>query len=88
VQALAVAAAAALSGIGTFGILKLVLAIVPMRAGVHEELRGLDLSEHGEEAYFGEELGVLARPGAGLGDSVIVAHAPEAAARPALDAAS
>ena len=77
VQALAVAAAAALSGIGTFGILKLVLAIVPTRAGVHEELRGLDLSEHGEEAYFGEELGVLARPGAGLGDSVVVAHTPE-----------
>jgi hypothetical protein len=38
-----------------------------VRAGVREELTGLDVSEHGEEAYFG---------GVGVGEGVILSAAP------------
>ncbi len=63
VQLLAVGATIGFAGGGTAVILKLVQATVGTRAGVRDEMTGLDLSEHGEEAYFG---------GAALGGSVIV----------------
>jgi Amt family ammonium transporter len=72
-QLLAVAAALGISALGTIGILALVKATIGLRAGVREELTGLDLSEHGEEAYFGSEAGSFATPGLALGQSVIVA---------------
>ena len=87
IQALAVAAAAAFAAGGTFVILKLVQATLGVRSGVGEELSGLDLAEHGEEAYFGTDLGSVAGPGAALGGSVIVqAEEPDVAppGRPAL----
>jgi Amt family ammonium transporter len=77
IQAVAVIAAALFAGAGTFGIIKLIELTIGVRATVHEEVTGLDLSEHGEEAYFGGELGSLAGAGISLGDSVVVAHAPE-----------
>jgi len=43
------------------------------KAGVREQLSGLDLSEHGEEAYFGGEQGALAGAGV-IGEGVIVSH--------------
>ncbi|PYO34847.1 MAG: ammonia channel protein, partial [Gemmatimonadetes bacterium] len=78
VQLLAVVAAAAFAAAGTAVILKLLQVTIGARAGVSEELAGLDLSEHGEEAYFGTDLGSLAGPGSALGGSVIV-HAREPA---------
>ena len=42
------------------------------RADLPEESAGLDLSQHGEEAYFGTDLGGLAGTGASLGGSVVV----------------
>jgi Amt family ammonium transporter len=72
VQLLAVLAAAGFAAAGTAVILKLVQVTLGARAGVHQELAGLDLSEHGEEAYFGTDLGSFAGPGAALGSSVIV----------------
>ena len=81
VQLLAVLAAAAFAAAGTAVILKLLQLTLGARAGVSEELAGLDLSEHGEEAYFGADLGSLAGPGSALGGSVIVhARAPAATA--------
>jgi Amt family ammonium transporter len=74
VQALAVLAAAAFAGLGTAGILKFVQVALGARATVRDELSGLDLSEHGEEAYFGGDLGSLAGPGVALGGSVVVEH--------------
>ncbi|HTI06195.1 MAG TPA: ammonium transporter [Gemmatimonadales bacterium] len=71
VQALAVLATIAFAGIGTLGILKLVQVTVGARADVPEESAGLDLSQHGEEAYFGTDLGV-AGAGTSLGGSVVV----------------
>ena len=48
-----------------------------LRVPVRDEIEGLDLSEHGEEAYFGGEVGSFAGPGVTLGQSVIVSHPVE-----------
>jgi len=86
VQLLAVLVTVGFAGAGTFGILTLVQATLGARATVREELTGLDLSEHGEEAYFGGEIGSFAGPGV-LGESVIVvANEPQRPAREPLPA--
>jgi Amt family ammonium transporter len=72
VQALAVVAAIVFAAAGTVGILWLVKVTLGLRADVHDEITGLDVSEHGEEAYFGGELGSFAGPGVSLGGSVVV----------------
>ena len=78
VQLAAVLATVALAVVGTVVILGLVQATLGAKAGVREQLSGLDLSEHGEEAYFGEQ-GATPSPGVALGQGVIVsASAPEA----------
>jgi Amt family ammonium transporter len=59
VQALAVAAAAAFSAAGTFALLKLIGAVTPLRAASRSEGLGLDVSEHGEEAYTHGEGAIL-----------------------------
>ncbi|HEV8304654.1 MAG TPA: ammonium transporter [Gemmatimonadales bacterium] len=67
VQLLAVSATVVFAAVGTAVILKVVQVTLGARAGVHEEMTGLDLSEHGEEAYFG---------GGALGGSVVVQEIP------------
>jgi len=53
------------------------------RADVPEETAGLDLSQHGEEAYFGSDLGSAAGTGSSLGGSVVLeAFAVEPIAAP------
>lgn len=44
-----------IAGVGTFAILKLLSFIMPLRAKEDAEYSGLDINEHGEEAY-GDEL--------------------------------
>jgi Amt family ammonium transporter len=85
VQLLAVLATMAFAALGTLGILALVQATVGARADVPEESAGLDLSQHGEEAYFGNDLGGVAGGGSSLGGSVVVvpSFVPEPAATPA-----
>jgi Amt family ammonium transporter len=51
IQATAVAAAIVYSGVMSFVLLKVVGAIMPLRADAHEETAGLDQNQHGEEAY-------------------------------------
>jgi len=51
IQATAVAAAIVYSGVVSFVLLKIIGAIVPLRADTADESIGLDLSQHGEEAY-------------------------------------
>jgi Amt family ammonium transporter len=88
VQLLAILATVAFAGLGTLGILKLVDVTIGARADVPEESTGLDLSQHGEEAYFGSDLGSSV-PGTGstLGGSVVVqTFTGEPAAAPALPA--
>jgi Amt family ammonium transporter len=65
VQALAVAAVLAFSAAGSFVILKLVGLALPLRAGSREEGLGLDVSQHGEEAYARDEGAVLLLPDSG-----------------------
>jgi Amt family ammonium transporter len=62
VQALAVAAAMTFSAVGTFGLLKLIGAVMPLRAASRSEGLGLDVSEHGEEAYTHGEGAILVMP--------------------------
>jgi Amt family ammonium transporter len=62
VQAVAVLAAAAYSALITFGILKLLALLVPLRALPREEGLGLDVTQHGEEAYGRGEGAILVLP--------------------------
>jgi Amt family ammonium transporter len=71
-QLLAVLATIAFAGLGTLGILAIIQATIGARADLPEETAGLDLSQHGEEAYLGTDLGSLAGPGGSLGGSVVV----------------
>jgi Amt family ammonium transporter len=52
VQAVAVLAAIVYSGLGSFVLLKLVGVLIPLRATDTDESTGLDVSQHGEEAYI------------------------------------
>jgi Amt family ammonium transporter len=52
IQAIAVLTAAAYSGVATFVLLKLISVVLPLRASRSEEDEGLDISQHGEEAYL------------------------------------
>jgi Amt family ammonium transporter len=51
IQGTAVLAAILYSGIGSFVLLKLIGLVVPLRADAQDEDAGLDLMQHGEEAY-------------------------------------
>jgi len=62
VQATAVLAAAAYSAVGTYAVLKLVALVLPLRASAREEGLGLDVSQHGEEAYTRGEGAILVLP--------------------------
>jgi Amt family ammonium transporter len=65
VQAVAVAATALYSAGGSFVLLKLVAAFAPLRATRTEEGLGLDVTQHGEEAYARGEGAILVLPGPG-----------------------
>jgi Amt family ammonium transporter len=62
VQLLAVLIAAAWSGAMSYGLLKLVGAFCALRPSAREEGLGLDLSQHGEEAYARDEGAILVLP--------------------------
>jgi Amt family ammonium transporter len=54
IQATAVAAVIVYSGVVSFVILKVISLITPLRASADDEMQGLDISMHGEEAYLHE----------------------------------
>jgi Amt family ammonium transporter len=62
IQAAAVLAAIIYSGVGTFALLKLIAIVVPLRAESTEEGLGMDVSQHGEEAYAEGEGAILVLP--------------------------
>jgi Amt family ammonium transporter len=70
VQLLAVLVTIVFSGVGTFVLLKLVNAVVPLKVGAREEGLGLDVSQHGEEAYSSGEGAILVLPGARRSNTV------------------
>ena len=55
IQAAAVLTAIAYSGIVTFILLKVINLVLPIRADVSDESAGLDITQHGEEAYLHAE---------------------------------
>jgi Amt family ammonium transporter len=62
IQAAAVLASIVYSGIGSFVLLKIVGVMIPLRAEKQEEGLGMDVSQHGEEAYAEGEGAILVLP--------------------------
>lgn len=62
VQAVAVLATILFSGLGTWAIVKGLAAVVAIRATPKEEGLGLDVTQHGEEAYSRLEGAILVQP--------------------------
>ena len=54
VQAVAVVAAIVYSGVMSFVLLKVIGLVIPLRAESADEAAGLDVTQHGEEAYIQE----------------------------------
>ena len=61
-QALAIAVVPAYAFVATYAILRLVNLVMPLRASEHEESIGMDIVQHGEEAYVTGEGAILVRP--------------------------
>jgi Amt family ammonium transporter len=61
-QALAALAAPAYAFVMTFVLLKLIGAVMPLRASDREEATGMDVVQHGEEAYVTGEGAILLLP--------------------------
>jgi Amt family ammonium transporter len=84
IQAMAVLATVAFAAIGSAGILTALKAVMKVRVAVDAELIGIDLSEHGEEAYHGSDLSDLAGRSAPLGDAVVLSASEMLGAAPAV----
>jgi Amt family ammonium transporter len=76
VQAAGVAAVIVYSGLATFGLLKLVQAFGSLRASSRDEGLGLDVTQHGEEAYARGEGAILVLPDSTSPSLAIPAPAP------------
>jgi len=74
IQAAAVGAAILFSGVGTFVLLKLVGLFAPLRVSKRDEGMGLDITQHGEEAYAHDEGAILVLPEASPSAAVAVAR--------------
>jgi Amt family ammonium transporter len=72
-QALAALAAPVYAFLATFLLLKLIGLVAPLRASEHEEALGMDVVQHGEEAYATGEGAILIAPESGVEDEVLVA---------------
>lgn len=79
VQLLAVVATMAFVAAASVLLLALVGRVVPLRVAVAAEVQGIDLAEHGEEAYHGSDLSDLTGRRTSLGDAVVL---PAAVVRP------
>jgi Amt family ammonium transporter len=81
VQLAAVGATVLLSATATTAILVLVHAVVGVRLRIEDEITGIDLAEHGEEAYYGGDVGELAGRRPLIGESVFISEAEMRAGR-------
>jgi Amt family ammonium transporter len=77
-QAMGVAATLAYSGVATFALLKLLALVMPLRATVRSEGMGMDITQHGEEAYAEGEGAVLVFPEVQPAPRVYAAPVPRA----------
>jgi Amt family ammonium transporter len=62
IQAAGIAAALVYSAVVTFVLLKMIGLVVPLRATTRDEALGLDVSDHGEEAYAEGDGAILIGP--------------------------
>ena len=62
IQAVAVLATIVYSGVGTWVVVKAIAAVTALRATSREEGLGLDVTQHGEEAYSRLEGAILVQP--------------------------
>jgi Amt family ammonium transporter len=62
------------SGVGTFLLLKLVALFAPLRVSSRDEGMGLDVTQHGEEAYAHDEGAILVLPEAATSAAPAVAR--------------
>ena len=62
IQAISIGAVIAYGAVATFVLLKLVGLVLPLRADVGDEGLGLDVTQHGEEAYTRGEGAILVLP--------------------------
>jgi Amt family ammonium transporter len=72
VQLLAVVATMAFATAASLVILFALQAVMPLRVPVEVEVQGIDLAEHGEEAYHGGDLSDLTGRRTSLGDAVVL----------------
>ena len=77
IQVAAVLGVALYAAGATFVLLKLVAVVVPLRPGVTEEGLGMDVSQHGEEAYADHEGAVLILPGPDRARAGLLEPTPE-----------
>jgi Amt family ammonium transporter len=61
-QAIAVAVGPAYAFVGTYLILRVIGLVMPLRVSPHEEALGMDVVQHGEEAYTSGEGAILVVP--------------------------
>jgi Amt family ammonium transporter len=73
-QAVAAVATPLYAFVVTFGLLKALGALMPLRATPEEEAIGMDVTQHGEEAYLTGEGAILVTTEAGIPDDVPVAQ--------------
>ena len=73
-QVLAAVAAPAYAFVVTFMLLKLIGALMPLRATEKEEAVGMDVIQHGEEAYVTGEGAILVAPEPDTAGEVTVAN--------------
>jgi len=74
-QAIAAVAAPAYAFTATYVLLRLIALVMPLRATEHEEALGMDVVQHGEEAYATGEGAILVSTEAGIETPVPVAQA-------------
>jgi Amt family ammonium transporter len=73
-QLVAAAAAPVYAFGATYGLLRLIGAVMPLRGSDHQEAVGMDIVHHGEEAYASGEGALLIRPEIGTEEFVRIAE--------------
>ncbi|MEO7997732.1 MAG: ammonia channel protein, partial [Gemmatimonadaceae bacterium] len=72
IQFVAVGATIMFAGVASFVLLRALKAVMEIRISVEAELSGIDVTEHGEEAYHGSDLSDLTGRMLSLGDAVAI----------------
>ncbi|MBY0492235.1 MAG: ammonium transporter [Gemmatimonadaceae bacterium] len=72
IQAAAVGATILFAAVASLAILSALKLVMPLRVGVEAEIQGIDIAEHGEEAYHDSDLSDLSARVSPLSDAVVL----------------